>query len=120
MMDNNTYKVFQYIIDHPKSDLHLNITSNMCPPDDKLKKKYFNMLQTICLQEKVEHVMQFVSVDSYGKQAEYIRHGLDYNRMMDNVDEFLDRIPHRNSITFIITYNNLSVTGLGKLLEQIK
>jgi hypothetical protein len=112
--------VFQYIIDHPKEDLHLNITSNMCPPDDKLKAKYFNMLQTICNQKKVEHVMQFVSVDTYGKQAEYIRNGLDYNRMMANVDEFLERIPHRNSITFIITYNNLSVTGLGELLKQIR
>jgi hypothetical protein len=120
MMDHNTYKVFQYIIDHPKEDLHLNITSNMCPPDDKLKAKYFNMLQTICNQKKVEHVMQFVSVDTYGKQAEYIRNGLDYNRMMANVDEFLERIPHRNSITFIITYNNLSVTGLGELLKQIR
>ena len=120
MMDHNTYRVFQYIMDHPKKDLHLNITSNMCPPDDKLKKKYFNMLQDICMQEKVEHVMQFVSVDSYGKQAEYIRNGLDYERMMANVDEFLDRIPHRNSITFIITYNNLSVTGLGALLEEIR
>ena len=119
MMDHNTYKVFQYIIDHPKDDLHLNITSNMCPPDEKLKKKYFNMLQTICLQQKVEHVMQFVSVDAWGKRAEYIRHGLDFNRMMDNVEEFLDRIPHRNSITFIITYNNLSVTSLDKLLEKI-
>ena len=78
------------------------------------------MLQTICTQKKVEHVMQFVSVDSYGKQAEYIRHGLDYNRMMANVDEFLERIPHRNSVTFIITYNNLSVTGLGALLEEIR
>jgi hypothetical protein len=78
------------------------------------------MLQDICMQEKVEHVMQFVSVDSYGKQAEYIRNGLDYERMMANVDEFLDRIPHRNSITFIITYNNLSVTGLGALLEEIR
>ena len=120
MMDNNTYRVFQYIMDHPKKDLHLNITSNMCPPDEKLKKKYFNMLQDICMQEKVEHVMQFVSVDSYGKQAEYIRHGLDYDRMMANVDEFLDRIPIRNSVTFIITYNNLSVTGLGALLEEIR
>jgi hypothetical protein len=36
------------------------------------------------------------------------------------VDEFLERIPHRNSITFIITYNNLSVTGLGELLKQIR
>ena len=119
MMDKNTYKVFQYIIDHPKEDLHLNITSNMCPPDDKLKAKYFNMLQTICLQEKVEHVMQFVSVDAFGKRAEYIRHGLDFNRMMDNVEEFLERIPYRNSITFICTYNNLSITSMDKLLEKI-
>ena len=119
MMDPNTYKVFQYIIDHPKDDLHLNITSNFCPPDPKLKTKYFNMLQKICLEQKVEHVMQFVSVDAYGKRAEYIRNGLNFDYMMENVEEFLERIPHRNSITFIITYNNLSVTSMDKLLERI-
>ena len=120
MMDPNTYKVFQYIIDNPKNDLHLNVTSNMCPPDEKLKNKYFDMVKRICIEEKVEHMMQFVSVDAYGKQAEYIRHGLDYNRMIGNVHEFLERIPVRNSVTFIITYNNLSVTSLGKLLEEIR
>ncbi len=119
MMDNNTYKVFQYIIDNPKEDLHLNVTSNMCPPDGKLKNKYFDMVKKICIEEKVEHFMQFVSVDAWGKQAEYIRNGLEFNRMWDNVDEFLDRIPVRNSVTFIITYNNLSVTSLDKLLEGI-
>ena len=45
------------------------------------------------MQEKVEHVMQFVSVDGFGKRAEYVRHGLDFNYMMDNVEEFLERIP---------------------------
>jgi organic radical activating enzyme len=120
MMDHNTYKVFQYIIDHPKDDLHLDITSNFCPSDPKLKTKYFNMLQKICLEEKVEHVMQFVSVDAYGKKAEYIRNGLDFNYMLDNVDEYLERIPARNSVTFIITYNNLSVTSLEDLLRDIK
>ena len=119
MMDHNTYKVFQYIIDNPKEDLHLNVTSNMCPPDEKLKNKYFDMVKKICIEEKVEHMMQFVSVDAWGKRAEYIRNGLDFNRMWDNVDEFLDRIPVRNSITFIITYNNLSITSLDKLLEGI-
>ena len=39
--------------------------------------------------------------------------------MMDNVNEFLERIPVRNSVSFIITYNNLSVTSLHKLLEAI-
>ena len=119
MMDNNTYKVFEYVIDHPKQDLHLNVTSNMCPPNNKLKNKYFDMVKKICIEEKVEHFMQFVSVDAWGKKAEYIRNGLNFNYMMDNVDEFLDRIPVRNSVTFIITYNNLSVTSLDKLLEGI-
>ena len=119
MMDNNTYKVFQYVIDNPKQDLHLNVTSNMCPPNNKLKNKYFDMVKKICIEEKVEHFMQFVSVDAWGKKAEYIRNGLNFNYMMDNVDEFLDRIPVRNSVTFIITYNNLSVTSLDKLLEGI-
>lgn len=119
MMDNNTYRVLQYVIDNPKDDLHLNVTSNMCPPDPKLKNKYFNMVQKICLEQKVEHFMQFVSVDSWGKQAEYIRNGLNFDVMWANVDEFLERIPYRNSVTFIITYNNLSVVGLRKLLEGI-
>jgi hypothetical protein len=120
MMDKNTYRVFDYIIDNPKPDLHLNVTSNMCPPDPKLKSKYFNAVSHICHEKKVEHFMQFVSVDGWGKQAEYIRHGLDYNKLMDNVDNFLTMIPVRNSVTFIITYNNLSVTSLRRLLEDIQ
>tara|TARA_Y100000592_G_C5411970_1_gene288575 strand:- start:636 stop:1118 length:483 start_codon:yes stop_codon:yes gene_type:complete len=39
--------------------------------------------------------------------------------MMDNVEEFLERIPHRNSISFICTYNNLSITSMDKLLHKI-
>ena len=120
MMDVNTYRVFDYIIDHPKKDLHLNVTSNMCPPDAKLKNKYFDQVKRICLDEKVEHFMQFVSVDAHGAQAEYIRNGLNYNQFMDNVNEFLHRIPVRNSVTFIITYNNLSVTSLDRLLKHIR
>jgi hypothetical protein len=120
MMDVNTYRVFDWVIDHPKQDLHLNVTSNMCPPDPKLKSKYFNAVSRICHEEKVEHFMQFVSVDSWGPQAEYIRHGLNYKQMMDNVHDFLSMIQVRNSVTFIITYNNLSVTSLDSLLKDIQ
>ena len=120
MMDHNTFKVFDYVIDHPKQDLHLDVTSNMCPPDDRLKNKYFDSVKRICLDQHVEHFMQFVSVDAYGKKAEYIRNGLNFKKMMDNVDEFLTRIPVRNSVTFIMTYNNLSVTSFRSLLEDIQ
>ena len=120
IMDKNTYRVLQWVIDNPKKDLHLNVTSNMCPPDYKLKNKYFDMVKRICLDGHVEHFMQFVSVDAFGERAEYIRNGLNWNYFQDTVEEFLERIPVRNSVTFIITYNNLSVTSLDKLLEYIR
>ena len=52
MMDNNTYKVFQYVIDHPKEDLHLNVTSNFCPPDEKLKTNILIWLKKSVLRRK--------------------------------------------------------------------
>ena len=39
--------------------------------------------------------------------------------MTDNVNRFLTGIPYRNSLTFIITMNNLSVLGLQRQLEWI-
>jgi hypothetical protein len=64
--------------------------------------------------------MQFVSLDSGDiKHAEYIRHGLNMNRLHENVNRFLTEIPHRNSLTFIITMNNLSVLGLQRQLNWI-
>ena len=119
MMDHNTYRVFDYILNHPKPDLHLNVTSNMCPPTDNIKKKYFDAVKRICEEDNVEHFMQFVSVDAHGPRADYIRHGMNYNYLMDNVDDFLTEIPARNSVSFIITYNNLSVTSLDGLLKDI-
>ena len=118
-MDKNTYKVFDWVLDNPKPDLHLNVTSNFCPPNEKLWQKYLDYVKRICAEENVEHFMNFVSVDSWGPQAEYLRRGLDFNRMWDHVDQFLTEIPGRNSITFIITYNNLSIIGIKNLLQGI-
>ena len=39
--------------------------------------------------------------------------------MWEHVDQFLTEIPGRNSITFIVTYNNLSIVGIKKLLQGI-
>jgi hypothetical protein len=63
--------------------------------------------------------MQFVSVDTFGKQAEYIRPGLNFTRLQDNVERWLTEVPHRNSLTFIITMNNLVVPGIQDLLNWI-
>jgi hypothetical protein len=118
MLDKNTYRVFDYVLENPKPDLHLNVTSNFSV-DDKYWKKYKGYLQQLCEGEKIEHFMQYISLDTWGNQAEYIRHGLDFGLLWDRVNEFLTDVPYRNSITFIITMNNLSVTSLDVLIANI-
>ena len=118
LMDRNTYRVFDYVLKNPSKKLHLNVTSNFSV-EPQLFKQYLDYVKNIC-DGRIEHFMQYVSVDSgIPQQAEYIRHGLDYMRMFENANCYLKEVPSHNSLTFIITMNNLSVTGLKSLLGWI-
>jgi organic radical activating enzyme len=118
LLDKNTYRVFDYVLANPSPKLHLNVTSNFSV-DEKSWQKYLGYVKQLCEGERIEHFMQYVSLDSFGAQAEYIRHGLDFDLLWDRVNQFLTEIPGRNSVTFIVTMNNLSVTELPSLFAGI-
>jgi organic radical activating enzyme len=118
LMDKNTYKVFDYVLAMPKPDLHLNVTSNFSV-EPALMDKYLTYVKDLC-NTQIEHFMQYVSIDTGNlQQAEYIRHGMNGDRVVRNVTRYLHDIPHRNSLTFIITMNNLSIVGLKEQLKWI-
>ena len=118
LMDKNTYRVFDYVLALPKPDLHLNVTSNFSV-EDSLFEKYIGYVKRLC-DTNIEHFMQYVSLDTgVAEQAEYIRHGLNFQRVAHNVNRYLAEAPYRNSLTFIITMNNLSVVGLQQQLDWI-
>lgn len=48
-----------------------------------------------------------------------MRHGLDFDLVWSRVNQFLTEVPSRNSVTFIVTMNNLCVTSLPQLLDGI-
>lgn len=138
LMDKNTFKVLDYVNVHPNTSLELSITSNMCPPDQKLFEKFLDKLksiETIRIWEDKEkfnndsgnhwyvapackHFSLFVSVDSVGEQAEYIRSGLDFDKMLSNVYEVMDNT-HGTEISFINTFNLLSIPRLKDFLQMI-
>jgi len=118
LMDRNTYRVFDYVLAMPNPELHLNVTSNFSV-EDALFEKYIDYVKRLC-NTQIEHFMQYVSLDSgNGFQAEYIRHGMDSQRVVANVNRYLTEVPNRNSLTFIVTMNNLSVSGFQNYMEWI-
>jgi hypothetical protein len=117
LMDKNTHRVLDYVIANPSPHLHLNVTSNFSV-EEKLWQNYLDKVKRIC-DGRIEHFMQYVSLDGFGPQAEYMRHGMDFDLVWDRVNQFLTEIPGYSSLTFIVTMNNLSVTSLENLFAGI-
>ncbi len=117
LMDKNTFRMFDYIKNNPKKDLHLSITSNCCPPGDQWSK-FMLSLKQITDANAIDHFMLFCSLDSWGPQAEYIRNGMDFDLLYNNVTDFLAN-SEKHSLTFIITFNALRYTGFYNYIENI-
>lgn len=119
LMSKDTWKILDYIIDEPNPNKELNIAinSNLGVPD-KLIDKFIEKVQRICEEDRVKEFIIFTSVDSWGDQAEYIRNGLEFNKFWDNVNKVLTKCPRVN-LTFMVTYNALSVPNYDKLIEGV-
>jgi organic radical activating enzyme len=138
LMDKNTFKVLDYINEHPNSDLELSITSNMCPPQEELLDKFINKVQKIeeihiwkdeekfnpssgnhwYVQPACKNMTVFVSLDSVGKDAEYIRNGMNFTYLQDNIQRLLTQTNQVN-VTFINTFNIFSLPNFKGFLQYI-
>jgi MoaA/NifB/PqqE/SkfB family radical SAM enzyme len=119
LMSKDTWGVLDYIIEHkdPNRLLNLAINSNLGVPD-KLIDKFIDKVNKICDENRVKEFIIFTSCDSWGEQAEYIRNGLVFNQFWDNVNKILTKCPRVN-LTFMVTYNALSVPKYDKLIQGV-
>jgi organic radical activating enzyme len=117
LMTKDTFKVLDYVIEHPNPNLVLSINSNMGVPDSLLDK-FIEKIQIICNENKVKQFKIFTSCDAYGKQADYIRHGLDYTKWLSNIRKVLDTVPNC-TFTIMSTYNALSVSSYIPFMQDV-
>jgi hypothetical protein len=119
LMSKDTWGVLDYILNHPNpnTELKLAINSNLGVPD-KLIDKLIEKIKKIEDEGRVKEIVIFTSTDTWGEQAEYIRTGLEFNKFWDNVNKILTQCP-RTIITFMSTYNALSVFNYEQLIHNI-
>jgi hypothetical protein len=116
-MDKNTFKVFDYVKKNPKNNLHLSITSNCCPPGDQWDK-FIQSISEINDNNAIDKFTLFCSLDSWGDQAEYIRHGMNFEVLYKNIKEYLKK-SQKHTLTFIVTFNALSYTKWNEYIKNI-
>lgn len=103
-MSKDTWKLLDYLIENPKNGLDIAVNTNMCVPDDLIDRliEKINKLKKVGMNVEV-----YTSLESTGKQAEYVRDGLIYGNWLLNVDKVLKETEAKVSI--MTTINILSL-----------
>jgi organic radical activating enzyme len=116
LMHTSTWKLFKEIAQEPMPQLELNINSNM-GVKSALVDKMIDHVNDLTENNKIKVFKLYTSIDTWGPRAEYIRTGLDLELWERNLISYLKRTGQ--PISFMITFNILSVTTFKTLLEKI-
>lgn len=116
ILDKNLFRVLEFISNRPNKKLELAINTNLCVPDE-LYERFLEKIKYICENNLVKNVTLYTSCEAYGKQAEYIRFGLDYDKWYYNCKKYIEQIPNAN-LTVMATYNLLSVPSFLNFLKD--
>jgi organic radical activating enzyme len=109
LLDKNTYKLLQYVKDNPRKGLTFHCNSNLMVSENRVKKY-------IGLVKDIPNTKLYASIDSWGKQAEYIRHGLDTSHFEENLHRLLG---NGISVGIMNTFNFLSIHNIEEFIFKM-
>jgi organic radical activating enzyme len=116
LMHTSTWKLLSSLKEDPMPKLELNINSNL-GVKPALVDKMVEYVNHLTVNKGINRFKLYTSIDTWGPRAEYIRTGLDLKIWERNLDAYLKGTGQ--PISFMITFNILSVTTFKSLLEKI-
>jgi organic radical activating enzyme len=116
LLQASTWRLLEDLDKNPKPNLELNINSNFGVKPvliERLAERASNLVNS----GKIKDFKIFTSMDTWGTPAEYIRTGLNLKTWESNFETYMQKtsLP----ITFMITFNILSVPNFQSLLKKI-
>ena len=116
LLQSSTWKLLDDLAVNPKPHLEININSNL-GVKPVLMERLVTKVNALLDEGKIKHFKLFTSIDTWGEPAEYLRTGLDLNVWEKNLDTYLTKT--KQPITFMCTFNILTVTNFSSLLVKI-
>ena len=116
LMHKSTWRLLDTLREEPKPHLELNLNSNLGVKSAMVERLADNV-NDLLSNKKIKGFKVFSSMDTWGKRAEYLRTGLDVDLWEKNLDLFIKKTG--SPVTFMCTFNILSVTSYISFLEKV-
>ena len=114
-LNKNTYKLFDDLQKDPQPHLTLEINSNLSVPTETIIKALAQLRQ-LRKNGCVKDVLIHTSCDAHGKQAEYIREGMNYDHWLIHC-----KMVRRTGISLhiMVTANMLSIDTMLTFMSDV-
>lgn len=117
LMTTNTFKLLDMMKEDGNPELFLQINTNLGVTNRKVLD-FCERVRDLIENNHIKNLRLFTSLECTGKQAEYIRRGLNYELFLENVNTVLTTVPTAY-LSFMTTYNVLTVPYFIDFLELI-
>ena len=119
LLSPDTFKVLEYIQEHweENPNLSLAINTNLSVPQ-KLMDRMIDIAKDLVNNNKVRELIIFTSVEATGRQAEYVRFGLNYQQFWTNIENILTELP-KVTVNIMAAFNALSVFTYSDLIDRV-
>jgi organic radical activating enzyme len=117
LLNPNTFEFLSEIKKNPMPNLSIAINSNLGIPSSTFGR-FIKEVKYITENKLIKDFTLFTSVDTHGKNGEFIRFGLNYDSYMENIRIFLNEVKDVQLI-FMCTYNAFSVINFTKFLQDV-
>lgn len=117
LLSPNVFKVLDYVAEHPRPELRFAVNSNMSVPQRNIER-FITVTNDLVQNNKIAGYGVFTSVDTWGKQAEWIRNGLDIEKYESNLHYYLQNsaTPY---ISFMVTFCLLAIPRFTDFLDKV-
>lgn len=117
LLSRAAFEIMEDIAVNPLPRLELSINTNLGTSDESFER-FLKIAKQLILKGAIKHLSIHTSVDSFGAQAEYIRHGLVFEKFAQRCERLLAELP-QVSLCITCTYNVLSITGFRDLIDWV-
>jgi len=119
LLAKDTFDVLDFINSEPNPNkaLNLSINTNLNAPE-KIFNEFREKIKKLMDEDRVNEFILFTSCDAHGEQANYIRHGFNYDLFMERINILLTENP-KLTIIIMSTYNALSVPSYKGLIKDV-
>ena len=113
MMGNGLWRLLEAMVPQDLANMRFAVNSNLGIKTDLLQKliEYTHKLN-------IKSFDLYTSCEAYGKQADYIRDGLDYQLWRNHLVDFMTNAKFR-SVTIMMTITSLSLFSIVEFMDDM-